>query len=81
MYLIRKCILVLSILKQQENELKKIHESVILKKLDISKKFLCKILYVRKSTLGVRFLVLRTIVDILVLKLLVGNRRADNRVN
>ena len=55
MYLIKKVYFgteIMSILEQQENELKKIYESVILKKLGLSEKFPRKILYARKSALG-----------------------------
>ena len=60
--------------------MKKICELVILKKLGLSKKFLRKILHTRKLVLGVRMVALRLIMNILALKLNVGNKRANNRV-
>ena len=50
----------------------KISESALLKKLGLSKKFPQKVLYSRKTTLGVGLLRPSTIIVILVLKLYIG---------
>ena len=60
--------------------MKKIYELVILKKLRLSENFPQRILYARKMALRVRLIALRIIMDILALRLYVGNERANNRV-
>ena len=46
----------------------------------MSEKFPRKVLYSRKTSLGVELLAPRMIVDILALKLYVGHQRAESRV-
>ena len=83
MYLINKVYFgceVMSISTQQEDELKKIYEPVLLRKLRLSEKFPRRILYSRKLVLGVRLLAPRIIVDALALKLYIGHKRANKRI-
>ena len=53
---------------------------MILRKLKLSEKFQIKVLYVRNSALGVSLLVLRTIVNVLALKLYFVIQRARSKV-
>jgi len=72
MYLIKKVYYgsgIYVINKRQEKILKSIYESVILNKMGLSIKFPRKVLYARKSALGVGLMAPRTIMSILALKL------------
>lgn len=69
-----------SLNKQQENMLKSMHKPVILRKLKLSEKFPRKVLYSRKSSLGIGLLALRAIVDASSLKLHAGHLRAETKV-
>ena len=60
--------------------MQKIYEPIILRKLKLSKIFLRKVLYIRNSILGIGLLVLRTITNVLSLKLHIGHQRARSRV-
>ena len=53
---------------------------MLLRKLGLSKKFPRRILYSRKSALGVGLLALRIIVNTLALKLYIRHQRADDRI-
>ena len=71
---------VIAINKNQEEILKKISEPAILRKLGLSEKFPRRILYTKKSQLGVGILQLLTIIAILSLKLYLGHKRSDNNI-
>ena len=72
---------VFSITKTQEEVLKKIYEPTILRKLKLSTKFPRKILYARKSALGVGLMAPSTIVDTLAVRAYVGHQRGRSRVS
>ena len=83
MYLIKKVYFgcgIVHLTEQQESELKKIYEPVLLKKLRLSENFPRSVLYSRKTALGVGLLAPRTIIDALALKLYLGHKRADDRI-
>jgi len=61
--------------EKQELELKKLYEEPILMKLGFSRNFPRKVLYMRKSALGIGLMTPKTIIDIMKLKLYVGNVR------
>ena len=84
MYLIKKVYYgsgIYVINKRQEKILKSIYESVILNKMGLSIKFPRKVLYARKSALGVGLMAPRTIMSILALKLYVSHQRGETRVS
>jgi len=84
MYLIKKVYFgygVLSITHQQEGELKKIYESVVLRKLGLSENFSRVVLYSRKTALRVGLIAPRTIIDTLAMKLYLGHQRAEDRIS
>ena len=84
MYLIKKVYYgsgIYVINKRQEKILKSIYESVILNKMGLSIKFPRKVLYARKSALGVGLMAPRTIMSILALKLYVSYQRGETRVS
>ena len=84
MYLIKKVYYgggILTINKKQEAILRSIYESVLLHKMGLSKKFPRKVLYARKSALGVGLMAPRTIMNVLALKLYVGHMRGELRVS
>ena len=60
---------------EQEKELKGMCEEPILMKLGLSKKFPRAVLFSRKSALGVGLMEPHTIIDVLKLKLFIGNMR------
>ena len=61
--------------------MKKRHELIILRKLKLSIKFPRKILYARKSALGVGLMAPSTIVGILAVRACVGHHRGQSRVS
>ena len=72
---------IMHVSKQQEKELKKIYEPVLLKKLGLSENFPRSALCSRKTALGVGLLAPRTIIDVLTLKLYFGHKRANDRIS
>ena len=72
---------IFSISKKQEEILKKIYEPIILQKLKLSKKFPRKILYARKSVLGVGLMAPSTVLDILAIRAYVGHQRGESGVS
>jgi len=72
---------VLSLTEKQEQELKRIYEPILLRKMKLSEKFPRNVLYSRKTALGVGLLAPRTIVDILSLKLYIGHQRMKSKVS
>ena len=74
-YLIKSIYFGIDIIKLsllQEKELMKIYEPTILRKLGLSQKFLRRVLYTRKTAMGVEITKSLTIVDTLLLKLYIG---------
>ena len=65
----------------QEIELKRIYETPLLIKLGLGQKFPHKVLYSRKSALGVRIMIPKTIINILKAKLYIGNVRKRGETN
>ena len=65
----------------QENELKKIYEEPLLVKLGLSRNFLRRVLYSRKSALGIGIMEPSTIINILKAKLYLGNKRMEGVAN
>jgi len=72
---------IISLIPNQEYKLIKIYEPTILQKLRLSKNFPSRILYARKSTLGIGIMKLSTIVDTLALKLYIGYKRQSSRIS
>ena len=64
----------------QELKLIRIYKQMILWKLRLSKKFPRRILYVRKSVLGIGIMKPSTIVDTLALKLYISYKRQGSRI-
>ena len=58
----------------QEKELKRLYEEPLLIKMGFSRKFPRKVLYMRKTALGIRIISPWIIIDTLKLKLFVGNK-------
>ena len=84
MYLIKKVYFgcgVININQRQEEDLKKIYEPVILRKLGLSKNFPRSVLYSRKTALGVGLMAPKTIMDGLALKLYLGHQRSEDRIS
>ena len=52
---------------------------MLLQKIGLSIKFLRKIVYTRKTALGIGLIAPRTIVDTLALKLYLGHKRVESR--
>jgi len=83
MYLMRKVYFrcgIITIMPNQEKILMKISKSILLRKMDLSKKFPRKMLYARKSALGVELMKPLRMVAILSLKLYMGHVRAQDRI-
>ena len=83
MYLIKQVYFscrIVKLLPQQEDILMKISESVLLIKLDLSEKFLRKILHTRKIALGIGIMKLSIIIAILAIKLYLGYKRSEDRI-
>jgi len=72
---------ILNITSKQEEILKKIYEPIILQKLQLSIKFPRKILYARKSALGVGLMAPSTIIDSLALKAYVSHQRGESNIS
>jgi len=72
---------IIILLPKQEEILMYISQSILLKKLGLSKKIPRKILYAQKSELGVGILKSTTIVAILALKLYLGYKRNKDRIS
>jgi len=84
MYLIKKVYYgggIFALNDRQEKILKNIYEAVILNKMGLSVKFLRKVLYARKSALGVGLMAPWTIMSVLALKLYLSHQRGDTRVS
>jgi len=84
MYLIKQVYFgceVVNLMPQQEEILQELSESTLLKKLGLSENFPRKILYSRKSELGVGILKPSTIITILALKLYLGHKRNEDRIS
>ena len=62
---------IIILVEKHKKQLIKIYESPIVKKLGLSEKFPHLLLYIRKSTLGIRIIKLRTIIAIVLLRLYV----------
>ena len=67
--------------QNQELELIRIYELIILRKLNLSSKFLRRIFYARKSLLGIGIMKPSIIVDTLVLKLYISHKRQNSRIS
>jgi len=83
MYLMRKVYFgcgIITLMPNQEKILIKISESILLRKIGLSKKFPTKMLYIRKLALGIGLMKPSTMVAILTLKLYVGYVRAQDRI-
>jgi len=65
----------------QEKELKKIYEEPLLIKLGFSRNFPRRVLYSRKSALGIGIMKPSTIINILKVKLYLGNKRKEGVAN
>ena len=65
----------------QEKELKRLYEEPLLIKLGLSQNFLWKVLYSRKSALGIGIMKPSSIINILRAKLYLGNKRKDSIAN
>ena len=72
---------IIELSKEQDSILRNIYEKIILEKLGLSKKFLRKVLYIRKNTLRNELVTLITMVETLVLKLCIGQKRAKIRIS
>jgi len=84
MYLIKKVYYgggIFALNDRQEKILKNIYEAVILNKMGLSVKFPRKVLYARKTALGVGLMAPRTIMSVLALKLYLSHQRGDTRVS
>ena len=84
MYLIKKVYYGCGILKLNDSQvkiLKTIYEPVILNKLGLSVKFPRKVLYARKSALGVGLMAPHTIMSVLALKLYLSHQRGETRIS
>ena len=84
MYLIKQVYFgcgIISITPAQEKILMQISKAILLKKLGLSKKFPKKILYSRKSELGVGIMKPTTMITILALKLYLGHKRNEDRIS
>ena len=84
MYLIKQVYFgcgIIELLPAQEKILLHICESTLLKKLRLSEKFPRRILYARKSELGVGILKPTTMIAILALKLYLGHKRNKDRIS
>lgn len=71
---------VISLTEQQEIALKRIYEPVLLRKMNLSKKFPRSVLCSRKTALCIGLLAPRTTIDVLALKLHLGNQRLNQKV-
>ena len=71
---------IMSLTRKQEETLKKICETTLLRKLGLSEKFPRKILHTKKSQLGVGILQPSTILTILSLKLYLGHKRKEDEI-
>ena len=70
---------VINLNEKQELELRKLYEEPMLIKLGFSRNFPRKVLYMRKSALGIGLMAPKTIIDTMKLKLYIGNvRRIGN---
>ena len=84
MYLIKKVYYgggIFALNDRQEKILKNIYEAVILNKMGLSVKFPRKVLYARKSALGVGLMAPWTIMSMLALKLYLSYQRGETRVS
>ena len=67
--------------EKEEEILKKEYEETILVKLELSKKFPRSILYMRKLALVIGLIRLSTAIQLQVIKLYIGNKRAQNTIS
>ena len=84
MYMIKSAFFgcgVIDITKKQDLALRQIYEEPLLLKLGLSRKFPRKVLYSRKSALGVGIMTPMTIIAILKAKLCLGNARMKGVTN
>ena len=72
---------ILELIIDQENELKRLYKEPLLVKLGLSRNFLRKVLYSRKSALGISIMTPSTIMNILRAKLYLGNKRMEGIAN
>ena len=72
---------VVEITDKQDMALRKIYEEPLLLKLGLSRNFPRKVLYSRKSALGIRIMTLATIIVVLKAKLYLGNVRTRGVIN
>ena len=72
---------ILELTDNQEKELKKIYEEPLLIKLGLSRNFPRRVLYSRKSALGIGIMKPSTIINILNAKLYLGNKRMEGVAN
>ena len=71
---------VIELNKKQEAELKRIYKGLILRKIVLSVKYPKKLLYARRSVLGVELIAPNTALAIAALKLYAGNKKMHSRV-
>ena len=71
---------VMSLTEKQEITLKQIYGPVLLMKMNLSEKFSRSVLYSRKIVLGIGLMAPKTIIDVLLLKLYLGNQRLNQKV-
>ena len=79
-YLIKKVFFgsrVMLLADKQEITLKQIYEPVLLRKMNLSEKFLRSVLYSWKMALGIRLVAPKTIIGVLLLKLYLENQRLN----
>ena len=72
---------VVKITDKQDMALRKVYEELLLLKLGLSRNFSKKVLYSRKSALGIQIMTLSTIIAVLKAKLYLGNMRTRGVIN
>jgi len=70
---------IVELIEKQIKELKKIYETLIIKKFRLNKNFLKSLLYARKSFLGLGLITRQTAIDMLALKAYFGNKRVKTK--
>ena len=83
MYIIRSMFFgtgIVEIIDKQNNELRKLYETLIARKLRLGAKFLRRILYTRRNTIEIRLVQPKTMIVMSILKQYIGNCRMMNRV-
>ena len=82
-YLIKKVYFgygIVEITAQQEQILKNIYKEIILHKLGYSVKFPRRVLYIRRNTLGIGLIRLKTVIETLALKLYIRQRHTSTKI-